>query len=61
LNEDFVRTARAKGLAEQRVLIRHALANSARADRHRDWDWMAMLIGGVVVTESVFSIPGWEA
>jgi peptide/nickel transport system permease protein len=47
LTEDYVRTARAKGLPESRVLIKHALANAA-----------VLLIGGVVVTESVFSIPG---
>jgi peptide/nickel transport system permease protein len=58
LNEDFVRTARAKGLAEQRVLIRHALANAAVPIITVVGIGLAMLIGGVVVTESVFSIPG---
>jgi len=58
LNEDFVRTANAKGLTEGRVLIRHALANAAVPIVTVIGIGLAMLIGGVVVTESVFSIPG---
>jgi peptide/nickel transport system permease protein len=58
LTEDFIRTARAKGLAEQRVLIRHALANAAVPIVTVIGIGLAMLIGGVVVTESVFAIPG---
>jgi peptide/nickel transport system permease protein len=58
LNEDFVRTARSKGLRERRVLIRHALANAAVPIVTVVGLGLAMLIGGVVVTESVFSIPG---
>ena len=58
LTEDFVRTARAKGLSERRVLIRHALANAAVPIVTVIGIGLALLIGGVVVTESVFSIPG---
>jgi peptide/nickel transport system permease protein len=58
LAEDFVRTARAKGLPEWRVLIRHALANSATPIVTVIGIGLAMLLGGVVVTERVFSIPG---
>jgi peptide/nickel transport system permease protein len=58
LNEDYVRTARAKGLPEWRVLISHALANAAVPIVTVIGIGVALLIGGVVVTESVFSIPG---
>ena len=58
LTEDFVRTARAKGLTERRVLVRHALANTAVPIVTVVGIGLAMLMGGVVVTESVFSIPG---
>jgi peptide/nickel transport system permease protein len=58
LDEDYVRTARAKGLTEQRVLIRHALANAAVPIVTVVGIGLAMLIGGVVVTETVFAIPG---
>lgn len=58
LTEDYVRTARAKGLAEWRVLVRHALANAAVPIVTVIGIGFALLVGGVVVTESVFSIPG---
>src|SRR5512134_2611242 len=58
LTEDYVRTARAKGLSERRVLIRHALANAAVPIVTVIGIGLALLIGGVVVTESVYSIPG---
>ena len=58
LTEDYVRTARAKGLPERQVLIRHALANAAIPIVTVIGIGIALLIGGVVVTESVFSIPG---
>ena len=58
LTEDYVRTARAKGLPETRVLIKHALANAAVPIVTVIGIGVALLIGGVVVTESVFSIPG---
>jgi peptide/nickel transport system permease protein len=58
LTEDFVRTARAKGLPEWRVLIRHALANAAVPIVTVVGIGLASLLGGAVVTERVFSIPG---
>jgi peptide/nickel transport system permease protein len=58
LNEDFIRTARAKGLAEPRVLIVHALKNASVPIVTTIGTGIALLIGGVVVTESVFAIPG---
>ena len=58
LGEDYIRTARAKGLQENRVLIRHALANAAVPIVTVIGIGIALLIGGVVVTESVYAIPG---
>lgn len=58
LNEDYVRTARAKGLSESRVLVQHALRNAAVPIVTVIGIAIAVLIGGVVVTESVFTIPG---
>jgi len=58
LGEDYIRTARAKGLPELRVLVRHALANAAVPIATVIGIGIALLIGGVVVTESVYAIPG---
>jgi peptide/nickel transport system permease protein len=58
LGEDYIRTARAKGLPESRVLIKHALANAAVPIVTVIGIGIALLIGGVVVTESVYAIPG---
>jgi peptide/nickel transport system permease protein len=58
LNEDYIRTARAKGLANTRVLVIHALKNAAVPIVTTIGVGIALLIGGVVVTESVFAIPG---
>ena len=58
LGEDYIRTARAKGLTEGRVLARHALANAAVPIVTVIGIGLALLIGGVVVTESVYAIPG---
>lgn len=58
LGEDYIRTARAKGLPEAKVLIRHALANAAVPIVTVIGIGVAILIGGVVVTESVYAIPG---
>jgi peptide/nickel transport system permease protein len=58
LGEDYIRTARAKGLPEARVLVRHALANAAVPIATVIGIGVALLIGGVVVTESVYAIPG---
>lgn len=58
MNEDFIRTARAKGLNERGVLLGHALRNAAVPIVTIIGVGIAMLIGGVVVTESVFNLPG---
>jgi peptide/nickel transport system permease protein len=58
LGEDYIRTARAKGLTDVVVLMRHALRNAAVPIITVIGIGIALLIGGVVVTESVFSIPG---
>jgi peptide/nickel transport system permease protein len=58
LNEDYIRTARAKGQTELKVLIRHALANAAVPILTIIGLTVAILIGGVVVTESVYTLPG---
>ncbi|MCB1742475.1 MAG: ABC transporter permease [Gammaproteobacteria bacterium] len=58
LNEDYVRTARAKGVGIFWVLIAHALQNAAIPIVTTIGVGIASLIGGVVVTESVFAIPG---
>ena len=58
LGEDYIRTARATGLPEIRVLMRHALANAAVPIATVIGLGVAILIGGVVVTESVYAIPG---
>lgn len=58
LNEDYVRTAYAKGLATRKVLVKHALKNAMVPISTTIGLGVALLIGGVVVTESVFAIPG---
>jgi peptide/nickel transport system permease protein len=58
LGEDFVRTARAKGVNEVAVLLRHALRNAAVPVITVIGSGFALLISGVVVTESVFNLPG---
>lgn len=58
LGEDYIRTARAKGAPERTVLFRHALKNAAVPILTVIGTGFALLIGGVVVTETVFNIPG---
>ena len=58
IRKQYVLTARAKGLAERTVLVRHALANAAVPIVTVVGIGVALLIGGVVVTETVFAIPG---
>jgi hypothetical protein len=58
LGEDYVRTARAKGINETGVLLRHALRNAAVPVITVIGTGFALLISGVVVTESVFNLPG---
>jgi peptide/nickel transport system permease protein len=58
LQEDYVRTAHAKGQNEFTILLRHVLANAAVPIVTVIGIGIALLIGGVVVTESVYNIPG---
>ncbi len=58
LNEDYIRTARAKGLPQSKILFKHALRNAAVPIVTIIGIAIAILISGVVVTESVFVIPG---
>jgi peptide/nickel transport system permease protein len=58
LGDDYVRTARAKGLAEQAVVVRHAFRNAAIPLVTVIGLIFAALMGGAVITEQVFNIPG---
>jgi peptide/nickel transport system permease protein len=58
MGEDYIRTAHAKGLSEPVVMVRHALRNAAVPIVTVIGIGVALLIGGVVVTESVYNIPG---
>lgn len=58
LREDYIRTAWAKGLTSRSVLLRHALKNAALPIVTVVGLGFALLVGGVVVTETVFAIPG---
>ncbi len=58
LEEDYIRTARAKGQTETKVLIGHALRNAAVPIVTVIGLGVALLIGGVVITESVYNVPG---
>jgi len=58
LQQDYVRTARAKGLGQRDILFIHALKNAAVPIVTVIGIGIALLIGGAVVTESVFAIPG---
>ncbi len=59
LDQDYVRTARAKGLAELRVVIRHALRNALVPVVTLGALELGSLFSGAVLTEQVFSIPGF--
>jgi peptide/nickel transport system permease protein len=58
LQQDYIRTARAKGLGQRTILFLHALKNAAVPIVTVIGIGIALLIGGAVVTESVFAIPG---
>ena len=58
INQDYIRTAHAKGLSIAPILFRHALRNASIPIVTTIGIGVALLIGGVVVTESVFAIPG---
>lgn len=58
LNEDYIRTARAKGLAEHRIILRHALRNAMIPITTLLGLQLGALLGGAVITETIFSWPG---
>jgi peptide/nickel transport system permease protein len=58
LNQDYVRTARAKGLGRWAVLLKHALKNAAIPPLTAVATGFAVLVGGTAVVEQVFAIPG---
>ncbi|HTD47004.1 MAG TPA: ABC transporter permease [bacterium] len=58
LNADYIRTARAKGLAAAMVLVRHAMRNALIPFMTVLGVQMGYLLGGTVITESVFALPG---
>jgi peptide/nickel transport system permease protein len=58
LAEDYMRTARAKGVATRPMLLKHAFKNAAVPVVTVIGIGIALLIGGVVITETVFNIPG---
>jgi len=58
IRQDYVRTARAKGLGERAVVYRHALTNSLLpVVTFAGW-WGGRLLGGIVIVEIIFSVPG---
>ena len=66
VRQDYIRTARAKGLSERLVIYRHALRNSLIPIVTLMADLLPTLIGGSIVIETIFSVPGmgqlgWEA
>ena len=58
IRQDYVRTARAKGLAERAVVYRHALRNSLLPVVTFVGWWGGRLLGGLVIVEIIFSVPG---
>jgi peptide/nickel transport system permease protein len=58
LSEDYIRTAKAKGVAPRQVLFRHALKNAGVPIVTTIGIGVALLIGGAIITETVFNIPG---
>jgi peptide/nickel transport system permease protein len=58
MNEDYIRTARAKGLSERRVIFRHSLRAALTPVVTQFGLDVGILLGGAVITEVVFSMPG---
>ncbi|MEW8979967.1 MAG: ABC transporter permease [Symbiobacterium sp.] len=58
IGQDYIRTARAKGLSHQAVIIKHALRNALIPVITMLGLQLGSLLGGAVITESVFAIPG---
>lgn len=58
LGEDYIRTARAKGLSERRVVFRHGLRSALTPVVSQFGIDLGVLIGGAIITEQVFGLPG---
>jgi len=58
LGEDYIRTARSKGIREQRVVYRHALRSALTPVVTQFGIDLGTLLGGIIVTETVFGLPG---
>ncbi len=58
LGEDYIRTARAKGLSERRVVYRHAMRSSLTPILTQFGIDLATVMGGAIITESIFGLPG---
>jgi peptide/nickel transport system permease protein len=58
MSEDYIRTARAKGLSESRVILRHGLRSAMTPIVTAAGLDIGILLGGAILTESVFNIPG---
>jgi peptide/nickel transport system permease protein len=58
MSEDYIRTARAKGLTEKRVVVRHGLRSSMTPLVTMIGMDIATLLGGAIITETVFNLPG---
>ena len=58
LGEDYIRTARSKGIAERRVIVRHGLRSALTPVVTQFGIDVGTLLGGAVITETVFSLPG---
>ena len=61
LRDDYIRTARAKGLSESTVMVRHALKNALLPVVTVSGYEFGRLLGGVIIIETVFTIPGMGA
>ena len=58
MSEDYIRTARAKGLSERRVIMRHGLRSALTPVVTMFGMDMGILLGGAIITETVFNLPG---
>ena len=58
LGEDYIRTARAKGLSERRVVYRHALRAAITPIVTQFGIDLATVLGGAIITETIFGLPG---
>ncbi len=58
IRQDYIRTARAKGLKNSAVIRKHAMKNAMIPVITVTGSWLAMLMGGALIVETVFSIPG---